>query len=160
MTSNWSTRQHAVPPQSAPDWLGRTDLAGPNDSAGCVGNDSNTLKHSRLRNVLAFGDAGSSPGSKTGAAIRKQVSVVDRRLEAAIAGKPLPGSYDGFACSTAKISRVLRVRPIRHTVHPVGPADRHQIQLNRRFRTGLVRGAQPTPHRRSAGAGRRTGSGG
>ena len=46
------------------------------------------MQHSRLRNVLALGDAGSSPNSKTGSAIYKQASVVAAHLEAAIAGKP------------------------------------------------------------------------
>jgi len=48
-------------------------------------------------NVFALGDAGSSPNSKTGAAIRKQAPVVVANLLAAMRGKPLGAAYDGYA---------------------------------------------------------------
>jgi sulfide:quinone oxidoreductase len=67
---------HVVPPQSAPDWLKATPLADPANPAGYVQIDKNTMRHLRYDNVFALGDAGSSPNSKTGAAIRKQAPVV------------------------------------------------------------------------------------
>ncbi|MUM25491.1 pyridine nucleotide-disulfide oxidoreductase, partial [Mycobacterium sp. CBMA295] len=42
-------------------------------------------------------DAGSSPNSKTGAAIRKQAPAVVENIGAVLSGRPLPGSYDGYA---------------------------------------------------------------
>ena len=63
---------HVVPPRSAPDWIKRSPLADPANPAGYVEIDKNTLQHTRWPNVFALGGAGSSPNSKTGAAIRKQ----------------------------------------------------------------------------------------
>jgi len=63
---------HVVPPQSAPDWVKRSPLADrPGQPAGYVEIDKNTMQHTRYPTVFALGDAGSSPNSKTGAAIRK-----------------------------------------------------------------------------------------
>ncbi|WP_189081913.1 NAD(P)/FAD-dependent oxidoreductase [Mangrovihabitans endophyticus] len=88
---------HIVPPQSAPDWLKATALADPDNPAGYVQIDKNTMQHTRYPNVFALGDAGNSPNSKTGAAIRKQAPVVARNLIATVANRPLPASYDGYA---------------------------------------------------------------
>ena len=67
---------HVVPPQSAPDWGKRSPLADAANPAGYVEINKNTMQHTRYRNVFALGDAGSSPNSKTGAAIRKQAPAV------------------------------------------------------------------------------------
>lgn len=88
---------HVVPPQSAPDWLKATSLADPANPAGYVEIDKHTMRHTRYPNVFALGDAGSSPNSKTGAAIRKQAPVVVKNLLASMNGQPFPGSYGGYA---------------------------------------------------------------
>jgi sulfide:quinone oxidoreductase len=96
---------HVVPPQSAPDWLKATPLADPENPAGYVAIDKNTLRHVHHDNVFALGDAGSSPNSKTGAAIRKQAPVVAQNVMASLDGKTLPASYDGYASCPLTTSR-------------------------------------------------------
>jgi sulfide:quinone oxidoreductase len=97
---------HLVPPQSAPDWLKATPLADPSDPAGYVEIDKHTMRHVRHPEIFALGDAGSSPNSKTGAAIRKQAPVVARNIAVSLAGTgPLPGSYDGYSSCPITTSR-------------------------------------------------------
>ncbi|CAL9339583.1 FAD-dependent oxidoreductase [Streptomyces sp. enrichment culture] len=97
---------HVVPPQSAPDWLKATPLADPADPAGYVEIDRHTLRHVRYPEVFALGDAGSSPNSKTGAAIRKQAPVVARNIAAGLVhGGPPPASYDGYSSCPITTSR-------------------------------------------------------
>ena len=88
---------HAVPRQSAPDWLKATQLADPENPAGYVDVDKATLQHRRYPEIFALGDAGSTPNSKTGAAIRKQAPVVTANLMAAMQSQPLPAGYAGYA---------------------------------------------------------------
>jgi len=87
---------HAVPRQSAPDWI-KTSPLSTGEPTGYVEVDKHTLQHVRYPNVFALGDAGSTPNSKTGAAIRKQAPVVVENLDAYLTGRPLSGSYDGYA---------------------------------------------------------------
>lgn len=63
---------HVAPPQSPPDRLKATPLADPANPAGCVEVDEHTMRHVRYPDVFALGDAGSTPNSKTGAAVRKR----------------------------------------------------------------------------------------
>lgn len=87
---------HVAPPQSAPDFVKQSPLAGP---AGWVELDKHTLQHVRWPNVFGLGDASSLPTAKTGAAVRGQVPVLVENLLAARAGLPLPRRYDGYtAC--------------------------------------------------------------
>ncbi|MEU1290220.1 FAD/NAD(P)-binding oxidoreductase [Kitasatospora sp. NPDC005856] len=88
---------HLVPPQSAPDWIKRSPLAGADDPAGYVEIDKHTMRHIRHPNVWALGDAGSSPNSKTGAAVRKQAPVLVENLLATINGREPEAAYDGYA---------------------------------------------------------------
>lgn len=88
---------HVVPPQSAPDWLKASALADPENPAGYVSVDKHTMQHTRYPDVYALGDAGSTPNSKTGAAIRKQAPVVVENLTATIAGRTPTAHYDGYA---------------------------------------------------------------
>lgn len=88
---------HVVPRQSAPDWIKMSPISDPDNPGGYVQIDMNTMRHTRFDNIFALGDAGSSPNSKTGAAIRKQTPVVAANLQASLAGKPLPASYGGYA---------------------------------------------------------------
>lgn len=87
---------HAVPRQSAPDWI-KTSPLSTGDAAGYVDIDKFTMQHKRYRNIFALGDAGSSPNSKTGAAIRKQAPVVVENIAAVLQGQPLRASYDGYS---------------------------------------------------------------
>jgi sulfide:quinone oxidoreductase len=100
---------HVVPPQSAPEWIKRSPLAVA-DANGYVDIDKHTMQHVRWPNVFSLGDAGSSPNSKTGAAIRKQAPVVVENLLAAKAGRELEARYGGYAScpiTTARNRMVL-----------------------------------------------------
>lgn len=55
--------------------------------------------------VFALGDAGSSPNSKTGAAIRKQAPVVVENLLAVMNGGRPTARYDGYASCPLTTSR-------------------------------------------------------
>lgn len=87
---------HAVPPQSAPDWLKGTALADPASPFGYLAVDQYTLQSTRWPEVFALGDVANLPTSKTGAAIRKQVPVVVANMLAARRREPLPARYDGY----------------------------------------------------------------
>ena len=87
---------HVVPHQSAPDWVKASPLA--NDTpAGYVDVDKHTHQHVRYANVFSLGDAGSTPNSKTGAAIRKQAPVVAANVLAQLAGGSPTERYEGYA---------------------------------------------------------------
>jgi sulfide:quinone oxidoreductase len=96
---------HVVPPQSAPDWVKKTSLADPASPAGYVEIDKHTMQHTRYPDVFALGDAGSSPNSKTGAAIRKQAPVVVTNLLDVMAGRTPSAKYDGYASCPLTTSR-------------------------------------------------------
>lgn len=84
---------HVVPPQYAPDFVKKSQLA---DAAGWVEVNQNTLQHVRYANIFSLGDVCSSPNAKTAAAIRKQVIVVAENLIALRNGKVIPTDYDGY----------------------------------------------------------------
>ncbi|MEV6058016.1 FAD/NAD(P)-binding oxidoreductase [Streptomyces sp. NPDC052107] len=111
---------HLVPPQSAPDWLKETPLAGPADPAGYVEIDKHTMRHVRYPDVFALGDAGSSPNSKTGAAIRKQAPVVARNIAASLRGAvSLPASYDGYSsCPIVTSRQKMLLAEFDYTMQP------------------------------------------
>lgn len=85
---------HIVPPQSAPDFIKKSELA---DAQGWVEVDKFTLQHVRYPNVFSLGDCSSLPTSRTGAAIRKEAPVLVANLIAYIQGKPLEAKYDGYS---------------------------------------------------------------
>lgn len=87
---------HAVPGQSAPDWIKRSPLSAP-DETGYVEIDKHTMQHVRYPNVFSLGDAGSTPNSKTGAAVRKQAPVVVDNIDAFVKGQPLQAKYNGYS---------------------------------------------------------------
>ncbi|ULE31938.1 NAD(P)/FAD-dependent oxidoreductase [Mycobacterium sp. IDR2000157661] len=87
---------HVAPRQSAPDWVKASPLSA-SDPNGYVEVDKHTLQHVRYPNVFSLGDAGSTPNSKTGAAIRKQAPVVVDNIVAFLKGEPLRARYDGYA---------------------------------------------------------------
>jgi sulfide:quinone oxidoreductase len=84
---------HVTPPMGPPDFIARSPLA---DANGWVEVDQQTLRHLRFPSVFALGDCASLPTSKTGAAIRKQAPVLVANLVAAIDGKPLTATYEGY----------------------------------------------------------------
>jgi sulfide:quinone oxidoreductase len=115
---------HTVPPQSAPDWLKATELADPENPAGYVQVDKHTLQHTRYPHVFALGDAGSTPNSKTGAAIRKQAPVVAGNLVDVMAGRPPSHTYDGYAScplTTARDKMLLAEFDYTMQPHPSFP---------------------------------------
>ncbi|MEE2033465.1 NAD(P)/FAD-dependent oxidoreductase [Rhodococcus chondri] len=98
---------HVAPHQSAPDWIKASPLS-TGDANGYVDVDAHTLQHVRYPNVFGLGDAGSTPNSKTGAAIRKQAPVVAANIDAFLHGRPLPASYDGYSsCPIVTSSRAM-----------------------------------------------------
>lgn len=110
---------HVVPPQSAPDWIKATPLADPANPAGYVEIDKNTMRHLRYTNVFALGDAGSSPNSKTGAAIRKQAPVVAKNLLAIMAGRPVSAKYDGYtSCPLTTARNKMLLAEFDYTMEP------------------------------------------
>ena len=86
---------HAVPQQSAPDWIKSSPLS-TGAPGGYVEIDKHTMQHVRHHNVFSLGDVGSSPNSKTGAAIRKQAPVVVDNIGSFLAGRPLTAAYQGY----------------------------------------------------------------
>ncbi|HET9116678.1 MAG TPA: FAD/NAD(P)-binding oxidoreductase [Pseudonocardiaceae bacterium] len=96
---------HLTPPQSAPDWVKKSPLASPTDPAGYVEIDKYTMRHVRYPDVFALGDAGSSPNSKTGAAVRKQAPVVVRNLLDIMSGRHPSARYNGYSSCPFLTSR-------------------------------------------------------
>lgn len=96
---------HVVPPQSAPDWVKSTRLADPDNPGGYVQIDKHTMQHTRYPNVFALGDAGSSPNSKTGAAVRKQAPAVVTNMRDVAEGRLPTASYDGYSSCPVTTSR-------------------------------------------------------
>jgi len=107
---------HAVPPQSAPEFVKRSPLAGPH---GWIDVDRHTLRHARFDNVFALGDATDTPNAKTAAAIRKQAPVVARNLVSVMAGKEQSEKYQGYgACPLTTSYRKLLLAEFDYTGKP------------------------------------------
>ncbi len=87
---------HVVPHQSAPDWIKSSPLS-TGDANGYVEIDKHTMQHTRYPNVFSLGDAGSSPNSKTGAAIRKQAPVVAANVDSFLKNETIGKEYHGYA---------------------------------------------------------------
>ncbi|MFG2029377.1 FAD-dependent oxidoreductase [Streptomyces sp. NPDC048825] len=87
---------HAVPPQSAPDWVKTGPLADPASPQGFIAVDKHTLQHPRHSEVFALGDVANLPTSKTGAAVRKQAPAVAANLLAVMKGAEPTRHYDGY----------------------------------------------------------------
>ena len=83
----------AAPPQSAPDFVKQSPLAG---STGFVDVDKYTLQHTRYPNVFSLGDASNLPTSKTGAAVRVQAKILVENLVSLVSGDRLAARYDGY----------------------------------------------------------------
>lgn len=85
---------HITPPQSPPEVVKSSVLA---NEAGYVDVNQATMQHNKFTNVFALGDAGSTPNSKTAAAIRKQAPVVVDNILALMKGEKPSAVYDGYA---------------------------------------------------------------
>ncbi|MCV7216465.1 NAD(P)/FAD-dependent oxidoreductase [Mycobacterium crocinum] len=108
---------HAVPRQSAPDWI-KTSPLSTGDDNGYVELDKFTLQHVRYPNVFGLGDAGSTPNSKTGAAIRKQAPVVVENIDAFLTGRPLQARYDGYSsCPIVTSSHDMLLAEFDYDMH-------------------------------------------
>ena len=84
---------HVTPPQKGCKVVADSALA---DAAGYVDVDQTTLRHKRYPNIMALGDAGSTPNAKTAAAVRKQAPVVALNGLAILDGKRPVAAYDGY----------------------------------------------------------------
>jgi sulfide:quinone oxidoreductase len=132
---------HVVPPQSAPDWIKASPLADPDSPFGYVQVDKNTHRHVRYPEIFSLGDAGSTPNSKTGAAIRKQAPVTVENLCAAMEGGELTASYDGYAScpiTTARNRMLLAEFDYSMKPHPTVPLidtqrERYDMWLLKRY---------------------------
>jgi sulfide:quinone oxidoreductase len=110
---------HLVPPQSAPDWVKRSPLADAATPNGYVEVDKHTLQHVRHPEVFALGDAGSSPNSKTGAAVRKQAPVVVQNLRDVRAGRTPTAHYDGYSsCPLTTARNRMLLAEFDYTMQP------------------------------------------
>ncbi len=110
---------HVVPPQSAPDWIKNSPLADPANPAGYVEIDKHTMRHTRFPEIFALGDAGSSPNSKTGAAIRKQAPVVVANLKASLEGRDPVERYEGYAsCPLTTARNKMLLAEFDYTMQP------------------------------------------
>ena len=85
---------HVSPPQSPHEEIKKSPLV---NAAGWVEVNQATMQHVRYANIYSLGDVCSTPNSKTAAAVRKQAPVVANEIASAIAGKLIPGAYDGYA---------------------------------------------------------------
>lgn len=96
---------HAVPPQSAPDWLAGTGLVAEGSEGGFVEVDPLTLRHPRYPDVWSLGDAAATTNSKSGGALRPQTKALAKNLVAARKGEPLPQTYNGYSVCPFVVSR-------------------------------------------------------
>lgn len=64
---------HFAPPQSAPEFISKSELAAAN---GWLDVNINTLQHNKFKNVFGLGDVCNLPTAKTAAAIFSQTPVV------------------------------------------------------------------------------------
>lgn len=99
---------HVVPHQSAPDWIKSSPLA-TDAPSGYVDVDKHTHQHVRYPNIFSLGDAGSTPNSKTGAAVRKQAPVVVKNVLQQLDGGTATERYEGYSSCpiTTSSSRML-----------------------------------------------------
>lgn len=88
---------HVTPRMSAPDFLKQSPLAVEDNPLGWARVDKFTLQNPDHPDVFALGDAGSTPNSKTGAAIRAQAPVLVENLLAVMKGKEPPARYNGYS---------------------------------------------------------------
>jgi sulfide:quinone oxidoreductase len=93
---------HAVPPQTAPDFVRTSPLA---DAAGWIDVDPATLRHRTHENVFGLGDATNTTNAKTAAAARKQAPVVAHNVLTARGQARGEARYDGYGACPLTVER-------------------------------------------------------
>lgn len=93
---------HVVPPQTAPDFIRNSPLAG---AAGWLDLDPATLRHNRLPEVFGLGDVGNTTNAKTAAAVRQQAPVVACNVLAARGRFEGQARYDGYGSCPLTVER-------------------------------------------------------
>jgi sulfide:quinone oxidoreductase len=97
---------HAVPPQSAPDFIKTSPLA---DASGWVAVDKNSLQHTTYKNVFGLGDCTNTLNSKTAATVPARAPILVSNLLDALHGHARTHAYDGYASCplTTSIGRIM-----------------------------------------------------
>ncbi len=109
---------HVTPHQSAPDWVKSSPLS-TGEGPGYVEVDKHTHQHVRYNNVFSLGDAGSTPNSKTGAAIRKQAPVVAANVVRRLSGGDPTEKYGGYAsCPLTTSSSEMLLAEFDYSMEP------------------------------------------
>jgi sulfide:quinone oxidoreductase len=109
---------HVVPHQSAPDWVKSSPLA-QDAPAGYVDVDEHTHQHVKYPNVFSLGDAGSTPNSKTGAAVRKQAPVVAANVKQQLEGGDPTEKYGGYSsCPITTARGKMLLAEFDYTMEP------------------------------------------
>jgi sulfide:quinone oxidoreductase len=93
---------HAVPPQTAPDFVRASPLAA---ASGFIEVDEATLRHPRYPNVFALGDCCAASNAKTAAAARKQAPVVAENVLSVLDGREPLAVYDGYGSCPLTVER-------------------------------------------------------
>jgi len=93
---------HVVPPQTAPDVIRSSPLAG---ADGFVSVHPDTMQHTQYANVFAVGDVAGTSNAKTAAAARKQAPVVVENLIAQLSGRKPDAVYDGYGGCPLTVER-------------------------------------------------------
>jgi len=93
---------HAVPPQTAPDFIRSSPLA---DQAGWIDVDPGTLRHRQFANIHGLGDATNTSNAKTAAAARKQAPVVANNVLVALKRLNQLATYDGYGSCPLTVER-------------------------------------------------------
>ena len=93
---------HVVPPQQAPDFIRRSELANPQ---GWFDADPATLQHRLYPEIFGAGDVCGTANAKTAAAARKQVVVVAENLVALRKGAAPASRYDGYGACPLTVER-------------------------------------------------------
>jgi sulfide:quinone oxidoreductase len=97
------TYAHVVPHYRAPRWVADSGLA-IDAASGLVDIDQETLRHTRHPTIWGLGDGAAIGTRSSGGALRKQVEVLARNLQAAARGDEL-SRYDGYTVMPITTSR-------------------------------------------------------
>ncbi|WP_069386588.1 NAD(P)/FAD-dependent oxidoreductase [Cellulosimicrobium cellulans] len=93
---------YLAPPHRAPGWVADSGLATP-ESDGFVAVDPRTLQHVTYPRVWGLGDAAAVDAMPSGGALRRQVPVVARNIQARRKGTPMQ-EYDGYTVAPVTTS--------------------------------------------------------
>lgn len=93
---------HVCPPQTAPDFISTSPLAG---EGGWVSVDQNTLRHAKFDNVWSLGDVTSTPNAKTAAAARMQAPIVANNVLSDMGIGGNVAHYNGYGSCPLTVER-------------------------------------------------------